>query len=419
MNRPSAVEIRAAVESVRDETICFLSDLIRCASLSGRETEACECAEQRFAEFAEVQRIPLSNALREDPDYCDPIPGLDYEARFNVRACLPGIGTGRSLLFNTHLDVVPPAPGQLRPFDPYAESGLIYGRGACDAKGQVAVIFAALSAVRRLGFPLGGDVIVHLVVEEEIGGNGTLAMIRRGESADGCIVMEPTNLRILPSVRGAVWFRATCNGRPGHSGRALETISALTMASGVIEALKQYHGRLLSASRGIPLFDSFSNPMPITFGKLTAGDWPATAPAQAILEGVLGFLPNKSCRQVMDEINQAIVSHGDSWLREHFKLDFTYRHDAHVLAPDHALVRGLQLSSRELGAAGEVTAMTASCDSWFYNNQLGIPTVVFGAGSLAYAHTDEEQIHINEIVDAASILVRFIEDWSGENVQPH
>ncbi len=67
---------------------------------------------------------------------------------------------------------------------------------------------------------LRGDVLAHLVVEEEVGGNGTLAMVRRGEQADGCVVMEPTDLRILSSVRGAVWFRVICTGRPGHSGSA-------------------------------------------------------------------------------------------------------------------------------------------------------------------------------------------------------
>ena len=57
--------------------------------------------------------------------------------------------------------------------------------------------------------------------------------------------------------------------------------------------------------------------------------------------------------------------------------------------------------------------MTASCDSWFYNNQLGIPTVVFGPGSLRFAHSNEEQIQLDEILDAAVILVRFIQRWCG------
>ena len=55
--------------------------------------------------------------------------------------------------------------------------------------------------------------------------------------------------------------------------------------------------------------------------------------------------------------------------------------------------------------------MTASCDSWFYNNQLRIPTVVFGPGSLRFAHSNDEQIGLDEIGEAAAILVRFLAEW--------
>ena len=119
------------------------------------------------------------------------------------------------------------------------------------------------------------------------------------------------------------------------------------MAIRAMEILEQYHARLLAASRGIPLFDQFPNPMPITFGKLAAGDWPATAPARAVVEGVLGLLPNKTRYQVMEEMRQALLEGGDPWLREHFQLEFMYRHDAHVLDPGHPLVTGLQACCRE------------------------------------------------------------------------
>ena len=409
---PAAItELRAAVDALRQETTDFLCDLIRFPSLPGQEQGAFECAARRFADLAEVERIPLSNALRADEDYADPVPDLNYEGRFNLRVRVPGTGGGRSLLFNTHLDVVPASAGQQRPFDPEVTDGLVRGRGACDAKGQAAAMFTALAALKRMGVRLKGDVLAHLVVEEEIGGNGTLAMARRGEQADACIVMEPTDLKILSSVRGAVWFRVICTGKPGHSGRAGGTVSALKMAIRVIEILEGYHARLLAASRGIALFDAFPNPMPITFGKLSAGDWPATAPSRAVVEGVLGLLPNKTRYQVMEEMRQAILEAGDPWLREHFELQFMYRHDAHVLDAGHPLVTGLAESCREGGAAGEVTAMTASCDSWFYNNQLGIPTVVFGPGSLGFAHSNEEQIRLDDIAASAAILMRFLMRW--------
>jgi acetylornithine deacetylase len=411
MKSLSLHEIRAAVEAVRGETERFLCDLIRRPSLPGNETEAMEYLADRFSAVGEVERVPLSDSLRQDEDYADPIPDIRYGGRFNLRLRAPGTGGGKSLLFNTHADVVPPSHGQERPFDPRVESGVVRGRGACDAKGQVAALFTALLALKRLGCGLRGDVLAHLVVEEEVGGNGTLAMVRRGEKADACIVMEPTELRILSSVRGAVWFRAIATGRPGHSGQAGSAVSALKMMLRVIGILEQYHADLLAASRGIPLFDRFANPMPITFGRLAAGDWPATAPGRAVLEGVLGLLPNKTRHQVMQEMRQAIDNGGDDRLREHVALQFMYRHDAHVLDAGHPLVTELQACCRDAGASGEVGAMTASCDSWFYNNQLRIPTVVFGPGSLSFAHSNDEQIHLDDVAAAAVILLLLLKRW--------
>jgi acetylornithine deacetylase len=413
MNEFPVSEIRAAVHALRGETKQFLCDLIRYPSLPGEESGAMDCAAQQFAEVGQVERITLTNALRQDEDYANPVSGIVYDGRSNLRVRVAGIGGGRSLLINTHVDVVPPSPGQEHPFEPTVEANRVYGRGACDAKGQVAALFTALRVAKQLGMRLRGDVLVHLVVEEELGGNGTLALVRRGERTDGCIVMEPTELRILSSVRGSVWFRVLCIGRPGHSGNIGDTVSALKMAMRAVEILEEYHARLLASSRGIPLFDQFTNPMPILFGKLITGDWPATTPACASLEGLLGFLQNRTRYQVMDEMRQALREGGDEWLRDHFTLEFTNRHDAHVLDQRHPLVTCLQACCREAGVSDEVSAMTSSCDSWFYSNQLHIPTVVFGPGSLRFAHSNEEQIELEEIDEAATILALFLSEWCG------
>ena len=229
------------------DTERLLCELIREPSLPGQEAAAVDCAARWFEPLAEVQRIALSNAIKEDTDYSDPVAGIDYEGRSNLRIRVPGTGGGKTLLFNTHLDVVPASEGQPRPFDPQPEDGIVRGRGACDAKGQAATIYALLAALKRDEIRLKGDLLVHLVVEEEVGGNGTLVMARKGEQADACIVMEPTDQRILSSVRGAVWFRVILTGRPGHSGSAGTTISALKMAVKTMDILEGYHDRLLAA----------------------------------------------------------------------------------------------------------------------------------------------------------------------------
>jgi len=228
-----------------------------------------------------------------------------------------------------------------------------------------------------------------------------------------CVVLEPTDLKVLSSIRGAVWFRVTLTGRAGHSGQAGATRSALKMAIRVVEILEGYHARLLAASRGQGMFDKFPNPMPLTVGHLEAGNWPATAPSQAVLEGVLGLLPNKTARQVMDEMTAAIAEEGGPDIAENFKIHFTYRHDSSVCPADHPLVAGLLAALAESGSAAVIDAMTASCDAWLYNNQLNIPTVVFGGGSLSVAHSAQENMPLSGLAAAATVIAKFATQWCG------
>jgi acetylornithine deacetylase len=272
-----------------------------------------------------------------------------------------------------------------------------------------------MRALKDLGLRLPGTVEAHLVVEEENGGNGTLAMIRhlektRGQHcADFAVVLEPSNLKLMPSVRGAVWFELKCFGRPGHSGTPGSSVSALKKAVTAMAVLEDYHDRLLLFSRGNPLFDAFANPMPVTFGVCEAGNWPAAAPAEATLKGVFGFLPPMTRHKVQREMAAALRSCNDEWLREHFELTFPMLNsDGNVLDPGHPLVVTMAESLRRSGVEPHTSALTGSCDAWFYANQLGIPTVVFGGGDLGTAHGKDEQIRIADILKAAEVLVRTI-----------
>lgn len=403
--------IRSTVEKLLPDARRFLCDLIAIPSLPGQEDEAMLFCEREFRGLGAVERVPLSDALKQDPDYSDPVPGIAYDGRFNLRVIRSGCGGGRKLIMNAHTDVVPPSEGMINPFLPRVDNGTIFGRGACDDKGQVALLYLVLRALDALGVKQRGDLVGHLVVEEEVGGNGSLAMVRTGEGADGCIVLEASGGRLFTAIRGAVWFRLTLNGRAGHSGEAEQTRSALLMARDAIAILESYHARLLASSRGFALFDAFPNPMPITFGRLQAGNWPAAAPSRAVIEGVLGLLPNKTKEQICREMRETLAGGGDGSLAGNFELSFMYRHDASVVDPGHPLPRALLGSAARAGAPVEIGAMTASCDAWFYNNQLAIPTVVFGAGSLRTAHSKDEQLSLRDLSEAAGVLTAFVQDY--------
>jgi acetylornithine deacetylase len=398
---------------IRPQVQDLLYTLISIPSTRGNEGEVNRFLSHRLKDLVdECELIRIDDSIITDPDYSFALEGHSYKSTPNLRCEILGTGGGKSVVFNTHVDVVPPSAGQLDPFNPRMENGIVYGRGACDAKGQIAALFGLILLRRRENIHLKGNLIFDFVFEEECGGNGTLAMIRRGIEADAAVVLEPSELAIIPSVRGAVWFEVTVYGRAGHSGRSQDTVSALKKAYEAMRIMEEYHDRVLAESRGDPLFDQFANPMPITFGQLDAGDWPATTPSRAVFKGVFGFLPNKNRFQIQEGLRNSLKTNGDHWLKEHHEIRFPMLNsDGNVTPQNHPLVTTMQDAVRSHGYDGKITAMTASCDAWLYNNQLKIPTIVFGPGSLKYAHSNEEQIVFQEIMDASEILCDFVRKY--------
>jgi acetylornithine deacetylase/succinyl-diaminopimelate desuccinylase-like protein len=88
-----------------------------------------------------------------------------------------------------------------------------------------------------------------------------------------------------------------------------------------------------------------------------------------------------------------------------------YRHDCSVVPSDHFLPQGLLKAADASGVKLTIDAWTASCDAWFYNNQLGIPTVVCGAGSLKVAHSINENIEVASIGRTAEVMLKFMGDF--------
>ncbi|OHB74556.1 MAG: hypothetical protein A2Z34_02965 [Planctomycetes bacterium RBG_16_59_8] len=408
-----AKRIRAFVLRHLPEAERFLCEMIRIPSLSGHEKSLMPLLERRFSAIGlAVERIPLRDAIRNDPDYSSPLPDIRYNGRYNLRILRKGAGKGRSLIVNTHTDVVPISLREGDSCGAIVSGGRIKGPGACDAKGQIAALYLLLKSLNECAVPPMGDIEIHLVVEEENGGNGTLAMVRRGFSADGCIVMEPTEMRVCTSVRGALWFRLAVRGRSGHSSQVGRSRSALATAREAMAAMEEFHRRLVGKSQDVPLFDRLRSPMPLTFGKLQSGIWPAAIPENALVEGVIGFLPNFSKEQVCKGMRDAVRSRLGKTFKD-CSLTFTYRHDGSVLDPTHELPVGLLKAGRVAGSSLKIAALPASCDAWLYRNHLRIPTVVFGPGSLGVAHSPSEFIVRKDLARAGAILAAFLLDYCG------
>jgi acetylornithine deacetylase len=390
-----------------------LSQLITYPSTSGNEQQVMAFLEGLLGSLrGELLSVPVPKGIESDPDYSPAPSETPYSARPNLVNFRPGLGQGRSLIVCGHTDVVPADWAEA--FTPRLEGDVLHGRGACDDKGPVVAWLLALRTLDHFGIQLSGDLETHLVIEEEVGGNGALALVLDGRRADGVIVMEPSELNIHPAGRGALWFRIDIEGRSTHMAYILEGVNAAKEAMKVIQALERYERHLIEDSRGNPMFERYKQPVMVNVGMLHSGDWPATVPAQATIEGGVGFLPNRNLGRVRQEVEDAILDGTGDWVRDHHQASFSRLHnEAYQLDADHPLVDALYRGCVDAGLDPEVCGMVASCDARLYYHRGDMPPVVFGPGSARHAHSRDEQIRVDDILRAAESLVHLTRHWCG------
>lgn len=402
--------LRGQEDWVRD----VLSRLIAYPSTSGNEQDVMVFLEELVGSLrGELLRVPVPEGIESDPDYSSAPSDVPYSKRPNLVHVRPGQGqNGRSLIVCGHTDVVPADWGEA--FAPRLEDGVLFGRGACDDKGPVVSWLLALRALDHFGIEVLGDLETHLVIEEEVGGNGALALVLDGRRADGVVVLEPSELNIHPAGRGALWFRIDIEGRSTHMAYILEGVNAAKEAMKVIQALERYEQCLIEDSRGNPLFERYEQPVMVNVGMVHSGDWPATVPAQATIEGGVGFLPNRNLARVRQEVVDAILDGTGDWVRDHHQASFKRLHnEAYELQADHPLVDALYSGCVDAGLEPEVCGMVASCDARLYFHRGDMPPVVFGPGSARHAHSRDEQIRVEDILRAAESLVHLTRHWCG------
>lgn len=386
-------------DNLKDAAL-FLKKIIAVKSLSGEEEELMTVLKSEFLPLCDsAELVKMSQDLTSNPYYSSVKDGISYENRHNLILKANGL-TSETVILNAHADTV---PADEEMFEAYEKDGTIFGRGACDDKGQIAAVYLLLAAIKKSCIKPLKTLQVHIVAEEEIGGNGTLAMMQKELHASLAIIMEPTDLKILTASRGAVWFRAVTRGISGHSGDVKSVKNALKTAVALMGILEDCHKKIFQRLKGAHPFEDFENPMPLTFGKLHSGLWPATAPKEAILEGVFGFLPGMTSREVIDEISKSIDSAGAE-ISGYTEISFPLQRDPNVTSRELAGVKEFSESVRQAGIKAQYSALPACCDMWFYSHEKKIPAVIFGAGQLRNAHSDNEQVKLEDIKSCAMAI---------------
>lgn len=412
--------IDQAVEMHREEALELLQALVRTPSLAGDEARCQEIIAERMRDLGLEVDIwdPPDDELAAHPAYV-PVE-LSYEGRPNVVGTWHGQGSGRTLILNGHVDVVPTGPESTwtrPPWSGYYEEGKVYGRGSADMKGGLVSNLLAVQALKSAGISLKGDLVVESVVDEEMGGNGTLACILRGYTGDACVFTEPSGLaNIAISNRGAQFFRITVTGQEGGVEYKHDLVNPITKAMEVFRAIEVY-SIVRESSVSHPLYDPFyATKVPLGICKISSGEWPSTVPSQCVMEGTIECLPGEDIHQVKEQFKEFLLewSAKDPWLREHpIQIEwFGLWFESAQIDPDHPFVRTLVAVAGEITGASPLIVGAGGCDlrlPVLYGNT---PAVLYGpAGGMI--HSTDEYVEFEQVIACAKILALTAAQWCG------
>lgn len=347
-----------------------------------------------------------------------------------------GTGGGKSILFSGHIDTVHVEGWRERwagteredPFSGAVVDGEIWGRGSADLKAGIVAALEALGTLKRAGVQLKGDVVTAWVCDEESGEPGSgrsigmHAVAERIESGviprtDFAIYTEPTCLAVYPAQIGFFVCDIEITGRSSYFGRPELGRDALKAANRVLTALYDHNDDI--AGRAIHPLVGRGN---LVVGTLESGGYIAV-PGDARISLIRKLLPGDDLGAAAAELERVVR---DAATADGITVSVTFpggRDHAVGGLPsetpaDSDAIRLLQSAlERVRPGSGAIEGSPYWAEMSFLTDRLGIPCVYCAPGDIANAHTHEERVPVDELVDGVRALAVFTADHCG--AEPH
>ncbi len=332
----------------------------------------------------------------------------------------PANATGRSLIMQGHIDVVPEGPVEMWTHPPYAaeiHDGWMYGRGAHDMKSGVAAMFFAMDALATAGLRPTARIHVETVTEEESTGNGALATLLRGYRAEAALIPEPTGGTITRAHTGTLWFRIRVAGIPVHVAVAQTGSNAIMSAFQLVQALYAHTLEANKAAANHPWYKGLDAPIKFNPGIIRGGDWASSTPAWCEVDCRIGLLPGQEVAAVQKAVEDAVAAaaRADGFMANN-PPELTWHGflaDGYVLEPGTE-AEAVLARSHEAAFGDEMPARitTAVNDTRFYGLYFGIPGLCYGPRGEG-AHAFDERTHLDHLKTTTLSMALFIAEWCG------
>jgi len=333
-----------------------------------------------------------------------------FPGRHNVIARLDIPGASRTILMDAHQDTVPVEGMTIPPFEAVVKNGRLYGRGACDVKGGMASMLAAFAQLADERPAGAANVLMACTVDEEytaIGaqhlasswGSSPLSDFVIGAAPEICLVAEPTELHVIVAHRGVVRWKIRTRGRACHSSQPENGINAIYQMARILTGLEEYAAALPAT---LPPHQLCGSPT-LSVGRVQGGISVNIVPDECEIEIDRRLIPGETPQQAMRDL--------ETFLRQRIDVDFEMDSPwvaMEALSDSNNSAWSDELLKRIFSVAGPRTTQGAlyGTNASRYSNA-GVPSLIFGPGSIQQAHTVDEWIEIEQLHLAQEIYYRF------------
>jgi succinyl-diaminopimelate desuccinylase len=409
---------RVMKELKKEELIRLTQELIRIPSVR-REGEK----EEKVALF-------LAHLLEE--------MGLDVVVESvepgspNVIAVLHGQAEGPCLMFECHTDVVTEGDAsewKYGPFEGRLVGNRIYGRGACDTKGNLAAAVKAVQAISQSEAPFRGKILLGILVDEEGMMTGVKHFIRQGwaNRVDSAIICEPVNNHLCLTQKGALRAELITSGKMSHGAMPLSGLNPISPMISILEKIRQLEEEEIERSGKDPLLGYPSFTPTVLQAPVKGEPQLNVMPYQcrALLD--IRTIPGQS-HEVLKKQLEDIVAEEEKTIRSSLETGFLKEIRENL---EKGLSKGISFEARlnifedrpwtrtspeepiAKAVSNSIQALTGqepicrgvpgATDGTFLTAWAGIPIVTLGAGKWTIPHQRDEWVSVDDLYLTAKI----------------
>ena len=382
----------------REELVHLARELVRIPSVSRPEEP--DGNEARVARFVSdyLERAGFEVKTEEVA------PG-----RPNVWAVWEGDRQGKTLLFEAHTDVVTEGSAEdwdHPPFGAERARGRIYGRGACDTKGNLAAAVVAVRAVRDSGVSFPGRLILCHPVDEEGMMAGIKAFIERGhaDGVDAAVICEPEENQLCIKQKGALRVEVTLRGRMAHGAMPQSGVNPVTRAARFVVAVEDLESEEIERHGEDPFLGYPSLTPTILMGPGSGEPQVNVIPSTAYVALDIRTVPDQSHRDLVERLEDIIARLASEDPDFDATLEVIEERPPTETRKDEPLVRAMARAYDHLtGEEPAYNGVPGTTDGTFLYAWAGIPIVTTGAGDREIPHHADEWIDEEELLTTCKL----------------